>query len=103
MRLTIPERRALIEAARECFGPEACVFLFGSRTDDLRRGGDIDLLIELPESLSAEEAARIRARFVAQVWRRLGERKLDVVLAEPGEEDEFVQTVRAQALPLEVA
>ncbi|ADE13813.1 DNA polymerase beta domain protein region [Nitrosococcus halophilus Nc 4] len=103
MRLTVSEQRVLVEAARECFGPEARVLLFGSRTDDLRRGGDIDLLIELPESLSAEEAARIRARFVAQVWRRLGERKLDVVLAEPGEEDEFVQTVRSQALPLEKA
>lgn len=46
MRITETERRVLRDAAREAFGADSTVFLFGSRVDDSRRGGDIDLLVE---------------------------------------------------------
>lgn len=40
---TIP---ALLRVVRESFADNADVWLFGSRTDDSKRGGDIDLYIE---------------------------------------------------------
>jgi predicted nucleotidyltransferase len=46
MRLTDEERQVLRDAAARWFGPAAQVRVFGSRLDDTRRGGDIDLLVE---------------------------------------------------------
>ena len=45
MRLTDGEREVIAVQARRCFGSGATVTLFGSRVDDTRRGGDIDLLV----------------------------------------------------------
>ena len=50
MRLT-PEQVTIIKkAGAETFGDSARVWLFGSRVDDHKRGGDIDLLIETVET-----------------------------------------------------
>lgn len=46
MRVTEKERQVLHDEARKAFGADSKVFLFGSRVDDARRGGDIDLLVE---------------------------------------------------------
>lgn len=48
MRLTPRQRNSILSAASDCFGADAQVILFGSRADDNARGGDIDLLVELP-------------------------------------------------------
>ncbi|MDT8440010.1 MAG: nucleotidyltransferase domain-containing protein, partial [Wenzhouxiangellaceae bacterium] len=48
MRLTNNQIQAIKTAAAEIFGDEAEVWLFGSRIDDDKRGGDIDLYVELP-------------------------------------------------------
>jgi predicted nucleotidyltransferase len=50
MRLSDAERGAIRRAIAD-FDPEAMVYLFGSRTDDTKRGGDIDLLIMVCMSL----------------------------------------------------
>ena len=44
MRLTAEQIAAIKFLATECFGDHAIVYLFGSRADQSRRGGDIDLL-----------------------------------------------------------
>ncbi len=45
MRLNETERAAIIHNARKHFGADASVRLFGSRVDQSKKGGDIDLLI----------------------------------------------------------
>ena len=47
MRLTPHEVEAIKAAAREVFGPTAVVRVFGSRADDAKRGGDLDLYLEV--------------------------------------------------------
>lgn len=45
MRLQTKEIQAIIRTAKDIYGEGVKVFLFGSRLDDEKRGGDIDLLI----------------------------------------------------------
>lgn len=87
MRLNAKERDTIAQAAREAFAPGTAVFLFGSRTDDGRRGGDIDLLIETPQTLSSAEQVERRTRFVARIWRELDEQRIDVVITAGDEPD----------------
>lgn len=83
MRLTASEQMAIADAARSTLGPGACVSLFGSRVDDDARGGDIDLLVETASSWSASEWVSLRSAFISKLYRSIGERRIDVVLAAP--------------------
>ena len=82
MRLSAAERRAVECASREDLPAGTRVLLFGSRLDDNRHGGDIDLLLELPEPLTADEIVDRRTRFTARLYRLLEERRIDVVMAQ---------------------
>jgi len=54
MRLTFHERNMIKKIFLEVF-KEGSIYLFGSRMDDMKRGGDIDLYIKLLYSLLTEE------------------------------------------------
>ncbi|ACO03481.1 MAG TPA: nucleotidyltransferase domain-containing protein [Persephonella sp.] len=45
VRLSEEEIKAIKETAKEIFGEKTKVYLFGSRTDIHKKGGDIDILI----------------------------------------------------------
>jgi len=49
MRLTEEQLRSIRRIVRDTAGPDAKVMVFGSRVDDEAKGGDLDLLVELPE------------------------------------------------------
>ena len=76
MRLSERIRQMILHAAEESFG-EVDVYLFGSRVDDEKRGGDIDLAIDtdLPRELFRKK----KARFLANLIRAGFEMKVDVV------------------------
>ncbi len=57
------------------------MYLFGSRTDDRRTGGDIDLLIETSEPV--DNPALTIAELSARLIRLLQGRKVDIVLSAP--------------------
>ena len=84
MRLTLQERGAIAEAARATLVAGTQVSLFGSRTDDDARGGDIDLLVETPVPMPAAELVARRQAFVARLYKLLGERRIEVVVSSPG-------------------
>ena len=78
MRLSTDQITAIKAAAREAFGPDAVVRLFGSRVDDYRRGGDIDLHVEAsPKTATIDHEVRFRAL----LWKALDEPQVDVVVA----------------------
>jgi uncharacterized protein len=56
MRLSEYERTSIREAVKN-FIPDAKILLYGSRTDDSKRGGDIDILILTDRDLDYEDAA----------------------------------------------
>ncbi|MBK8524685.1 MAG: nucleotidyltransferase domain-containing protein [Betaproteobacteria bacterium] len=62
-------------------GVAATVRLFGSRLDDAAKGGDVDLLVEIPFPVA--DPAPLVARIAGRISRALDSRKVDVVLAAP--------------------
>lgn len=60
MRLTPCQQTQIREIVVRHAGSAACVRVFGSRLDDHRQGGDIDLLIDCPRPLSPWERAQLQ-------------------------------------------
>lgn len=81
MRLTEREIDAVRRVTAEVAGANARVLLFGSRTRDDLRGGDIDLLVELPEP--GVDKLSVSIQIGARIQRLIGERKIDVVVTDP--------------------
>lgn len=77
MRLTNEERRLIKKAFFEIFG-KGKICLFGSRVDDTKRGGDIDLYI-VPENKDGLRKKKID--FLVKLDEYIGEQKIDVVIA----------------------
>lgn len=97
MRLTAHEIAAIKAAAAQAFGPDAVVRLFGSRVDDARRGGDIDLLIE---ARPADEW-RARSEFEDRLFELIEPQRVDVVLTPPdGPREPFVALISRQTVTL---
>jgi predicted nucleotidyltransferase len=101
MRLSTDEREAIVEAIRQTFGAGAKTWLFGSRTDDRKRGGDIDLLVE---SLQPEaESVRLALQAIGRIQRAIGEQKIDLVVTDGSPEKEgllIIKNARQQGVPL---
>jgi DNA polymerase sigma len=55
--------------------PDSECYLFGSRTIDAAKGGDIDILVITPERLPLPQISRLRRLILNQI----GEQKLDIV------------------------
>lgn len=88
MRLTDAEKLDIRQAAKAVLPPGSRVLLFGSRTDDSRRGGDIDLLVEPPMAVNAAQEVALCNRLAALLYRRIGERRIDIVMARLGAADD---------------
>ena len=83
MRLSSGQIEAIKQETEHFFGAQAEVWLFGSRVDDNRRGGDVDLYVRSGMS-DADQLAAARFAFLARLKRRIGDRKIDLVLQRSG-------------------
>ena len=90
MRLTSEQITAIRCTTAEIYGEQANVWLFGSRVDDSKRGGDIDLLIR-PDYFLTNPILPHKICFLGKLERLLGERKIDVIIEEP---DDYRPIVR---------
>lgn len=81
MRLTQATQKIIRDTVREVFGVAANVKLFGSRIDEDARGGDIDLLVELP-TITAE-LERKTLQLTARLQMRIGDQPVDVLVLDP--------------------
>lgn len=77
MRVSEVEKRIIRENIVQVFGEEVTVYLFGSRVDDRKRGGDIDLLV-LAHGSNAELFEK-KLIVLGGIQRELGERKIDMI------------------------
>ncbi|MBS0286790.1 MAG: nucleotidyltransferase domain-containing protein [Proteobacteria bacterium] len=75
-----PEELFIIKSAfKKHFSNTDHLWIFGSRTDPKRRGGDLDFYIETPE-IDFELILKRKSAFVSELWDKIGEQKIDVVI-----------------------
>jgi predicted nucleotidyltransferase len=99
MRLNEFEIERIISLARLHFGKNVQVFLFGSRTSNHQRGGDIDLFIRNPDSEQLRILTKIN--FITDLILQIGEQKIDVVLEHPATKNSgFLKTIHQNAIQL---
>ncbi|OQA80087.1 MAG: Nucleotidyltransferase domain protein [bacterium ADurb.Bin243] len=85
MRLSEFEVKSIKESIR-VFDSDALVYLFGSRTDDSKKGGDIDILV-LSEKLTSKEKRLIKL----DLYDKIGEQKIDIIISKNGVKSSFVK------------
>jgi predicted nucleotidyltransferase len=82
MRLTTEQVSLIHNAVAQLFGEQARVWLFGSRCDDRKKGGDIDLLIQA-NMMDIMRAMRLKIQLLMLLEQGLGEQKVDILLQMP--------------------
>lgn len=90
MRISEEERRAIINAIL-MFDENAEIHLFGSRLDDSKRGGDIDILIK-----SDVVDKNMLFLIEEELFQHIDEQKLDFVLTGSDLKNTFVRMVLAK-------
>ncbi len=96
MRLTAREQAEILTEVR-AHDPDAAVYLFGSRTRDDLKGGDIDLLV-----ISGKIDFSAKLDLLVGIKGRIGDRKIDLKIVSPADldSDPFVQSVLPSAIRL---
>ena len=82
------------------------MWLFGSRVDDAKKGGDIDLLV-CPQVRSAEDTAEPQHAFMQKIKmlnlleRYMGERKIDIVVEQAQDSRPIVEVAHKTGIKLQ--
>ena len=96
MRINSEQIKTITELTHSVAGSDAQVWLYGSRLQDDRLGGDIDLMIQTLLPLSLMERAKIKARLESIL-----DRPVDVLATTLDSTRPFVEIARAQAVRLD--
>jgi len=94
MRLTPAQIDTIKSTAQAVLGEGAQVTLFGSRVYDDLKGGDVDLMVEMQESI--EQPAVMAARMASRVSRFMYGRKVDVLLKAPNLQEQPIHRIARQ-------
>jgi len=81
MRIASVQREQIKKLIMKLVDGDASVLIFGSRVDDEKRGGDLDLLVEVTDEVT--NSAWLAAQISAKVSRLMFGRKVDVLLSAP--------------------
>jgi len=77
MRLTDYEIDSIKKTFHKVFG-SGKIYLFGSRVDDNKKGGDIDLYVQVEV---AQDMLIKKIDFLAKLKEKIGDQKIDVVIS----------------------
>lgn len=78
MRLSQKQVESIVQTFNKIF-EHGHIKLFGSRLDDAKKGGDIDLYIEPAEPI--EDLFSRKIAFLVELKSQIGDQKVDLVLA----------------------
>ena len=94
MRLSAKEIKVLKDTLKS-MSDEAKIYLFGSRVDDAKKGGDIDLLV-VSNKLTKKDLRKLRIEF----FKYFGEQKIDIVLDDGSFSEPFAWMIFKKAVLL---
>lgn len=94
MRLTPAQIDTIQSTVYAVLGEGAQVTLFGSRVDDSLKGGDVDLMVEVPQGI--EDPAVVSARIASRISRVMHGRKVDVLLKAPNLLEQPIHRIASQ-------
>jgi predicted nucleotidyltransferase len=99
VRLTFHQREGILRIIREQLGDDVAVWLYGSRTADDRRGGDVDLLVQSPAIVDVRTQAILHDRLEREL-----SLPVDISFIDPQRGMSRFQRIAAvNAIPVEVA
>jgi predicted nucleotidyltransferase len=82
VRLSQEEIKAIVNSVK-AYDLDAEIFIFGSRVDLTKKGGDIDILV-LSDKIGWKERRKIRVNLLKE----LGDRKIDLIVSRKDKIDE---------------
>ena len=94
MRISEIEKTTIVNAILEK-DKNAQIFLFGSRTDDFKKGGDIDILVQSDE-IGLLEIVKIKST----IFKNIPEQKIDLLISKSNETIHFVDFISNQLISL---
>ena len=101
MRLNSKERFAILSAFQSVLTCSYKLYLFGSRTDDTKKGGDIDLLV-LVSCEDKDQIINLKSKLKLEIFKNIPEQKIDITVATDQElkTDLFLSSLKDHMLPL---
>jgi predicted nucleotidyltransferase len=100
MRLNVEDITSIKAVTKSVFGENAIVTLFGSRTEDSKKGGDIDLLIKCNKTVSRDDLYQLKLKFLVQLKKRIGDQKIDVIIDGGQVNNSIIKTVEKEGILL---
>ncbi|HXW53302.1 MAG TPA: nucleotidyltransferase domain-containing protein [Myxococcota bacterium] len=100
MRLTKEEIASIKKAIGKFVQPSNFqLFLFGSRIDASKKGGDIDLLLVVDKSFF-DIVVPEKHKMLAEIKDVIGDQKIDLIIATPQDlkEEPFLETIQKSAV-----
>lgn len=75
---------------------DAVIYIFGSRTDDSRRGGDIDIMVEASKDISLEERLKLEDKISSDC----DDIKVDMLFVLPNSQEKTIHSIARNGIKL---
>lgn len=82
MRLKEYEKQAIITSVMRHIATPTAIWLFGSRVDDNKKGGDIDLFVEYENQQHQALSWKNKRKIINDITDEIGEQKIDLLTHE---------------------
>jgi len=86
VRLSEEEINTIKETAKKIFGNNVKVYIFGSRADINKKGGDIDIFIETDKETTLKD----ELKFLVEIEKKGIERKVDLIVKTPHKKEKAI-------------
>lgn len=81
MRISTSNKNDIVRLGKKYFGNDTKLYLFGSRVDNSKKGGDIDLYIAPKKYKDRQVLFEQKLKLLASLYKTIGEQKIDIIIA----------------------